>query len=290
MCQAKLGEMLAEGFTMPNKSEDDYEVYQLKDDFLKNHLLTTTLGSNASSFVNIKTIMGLDMYKKLLSVFQGQEYEEDKAVNATAEFEQLKFHRNSRYSPETFLSRVNESLKRMEMDDGQGNTIKPICDALIPSMLRAKIDEPTFETWNGGATQLDTRDTKAFNKACKEGTGVHSRVWKQLSYDKWDKVMKAKEGKGNRKPKSEKDQDGGLCMQCNLNQQLSNLPKGTILVPAKPQAGQNAQLKNTSAMPSTTPTNTTNPVKPHSSCHLELPTECWFSPTPRDPSPRDCCG
>eukprot|EP00957_Ditylum_brightwellii_P154287 11741260-Ditylum_brightwellii.AAC.1 len=89
---------------MPGKSEDDYEVYQPKDDFLRNHLLTATLGSNASLFVNIKTMTGLAMYKKLLSIFQGQEYEEDKAVNATAEFERLKFHRNSRYSPETFLA------------------------------------------------------------------------------------------------------------------------------------------------------------------------------------------
>eukprot|EP00957_Ditylum_brightwellii_P001233 96505-Ditylum_brightwellii.AAC.1 len=89
---------------MPKKSDDDYEMYQLKDDFLKNYLLTATLGTNASSFFSIKTMTG-------------QEYEEDKAVNATAEFERLKFHRNSRYSPETFLSWVNESLKRMEMDD-----------------------------------------------------------------------------------------------------------------------------------------------------------------------------
>eukprot|EP00957_Ditylum_brightwellii_P057788 4382303-Ditylum_brightwellii.AAC.1 len=165
----------------------------------------------------------LDMYKKLLSVFQGQEYEKDKAVNTTAGFERLKFHRNSRYSPETFLSWVNESLKRMEMDDGQGNTIKPICDALLPSI--------------GGENQLDARDKKAFDKACKEGTGVHPRVWKKLSRDERDKVMKTKESKGNQKPKSEKDQDGGLGTQYNLQQQLSTLPKGTILVLMQPQAG-----------------------------------------------------
>eukprot|EP00957_Ditylum_brightwellii_P098060 7469746-Ditylum_brightwellii.AAC.1 len=60
---------------------------------------------------------GLQMYMKLLSVFQGQEYDEDKAVNAAGEFEKLKFHRHTRYSPETFLAKVNESLKRMEVDD-----------------------------------------------------------------------------------------------------------------------------------------------------------------------------
>eukprot|EP00957_Ditylum_brightwellii_P036831 2789101-Ditylum_brightwellii.AAC.1 len=67
MCQAKLGDMLAEGFKMPDATEDEYALYQLKDDFLKNHLLTATLGSNASSFVNVRTMTGLDMYKKLLS-------------------------------------------------------------------------------------------------------------------------------------------------------------------------------------------------------------------------------
>eukprot|EP00957_Ditylum_brightwellii_P168871 12853615-Ditylum_brightwellii.AAC.1 len=174
---------------------------------------------------------GLDMYTKLLSVFQDQEYEEDKAVNATSEFERLKFHRNSRYSPETFLS-WSRKYHQTNMQ----------CSP-PPSMFRAKIDHPTFETWkslsektketsediqvsflqvaeqkfwvshnsttkfkpaiqhSGGANQLDARDKKAFNKAYKEGTGVHPRVWKQLSHDEQDKVMKAKEGKGNRKPK-----------------------------------------------------------------------------------------
>eukprot|EP00957_Ditylum_brightwellii_P208291 15356696-Ditylum_brightwellii.AAC.1 len=74
--------------------------------------------------------------------------------------------------------------------------------------------------------------------------------------------MKAKESKGNWKPRSEKDQDGGLGTQCNLQQQMSNLPKGTILVPMQPQAGQDAQVHSTSATPSTTPTNNTNPVPP----------------------------
>eukprot|EP00957_Ditylum_brightwellii_P070144 5328243-Ditylum_brightwellii.AAC.1 len=46
-----------------------------------------------------------------------------------------------------FLSKVNESLKRMEVDDGNGGTPKQISNALLPSMFRAKVDHPTLETW-----------------------------------------------------------------------------------------------------------------------------------------------
>eukprot|EP00957_Ditylum_brightwellii_P196088 14940463-Ditylum_brightwellii.AAC.1 len=72
--------------------------------------------------------------------------------------------------------------------------------------------------------------------------------------------MKAKESKGNRKLRGERDRDGGLGMQYNMQQQLSNLPRGTILVPMQPQLGQDAQVNNASAMPSTNPTNNSNLV------------------------------
>eukprot|EP00957_Ditylum_brightwellii_P083176 6324311-Ditylum_brightwellii.AAC.1 len=35
----------------------------------------------------------------------------------------------------------------MEVDGGAGGTTKPMIDALLPSMFRAKVDHPTFETW-----------------------------------------------------------------------------------------------------------------------------------------------
>eukprot|EP00957_Ditylum_brightwellii_P010766 816026-Ditylum_brightwellii.AAC.1 len=76
---------------------------------------------------------------------------------------------------------------------------------------------------------MESKDKKFFEKACKEGTCVHPRVWRQLNRDDRDKVMKAKEGKGKRKPRSERDRDGGLDTQYNAQQQLSNLPRGTIL-------------------------------------------------------------
>ena len=277
MCQAKLNDILAIDYIPPDEFEDEYDTYKMKDDFLKNHLLTATLESNASSFINVKTMTGLEMYYKLLNVFQGQEYEDDKAVNAASEFERLRFNRNSRYSPETFLAKVNESLKRMEVEDGAGGTAKPVSNALLPSIFRAKIDHPIFETWktlsektkeswddiqisflriaeqkfrgqhdtstkfrsvnkrSGGgnnAQKLSEKEQKAFEKACSDGFGVHTNVWQKLRKEEKNKVKKARD---ERKKKEEKGSDGGLGSQYNLHQQLSSLPKGTILVPVKSQ-------------------------------------------------------
>eukprot|EP00957_Ditylum_brightwellii_P071692 5450357-Ditylum_brightwellii.AAC.1 len=85
---------------------------------------------------------GLEMYNKLLNVFQGQEDEEDKAVNAAAIFEKLLFTSNTRYSPEVFLSKLNECLKRMEMKKEDGSTLKSCPVALLPSVFHAKIEHP----------------------------------------------------------------------------------------------------------------------------------------------------
>eukprot|EP00957_Ditylum_brightwellii_P202512 15330513-Ditylum_brightwellii.AAC.1 len=63
---------------------------------------------------------GLDMYNKLLDIYQGKAHEKDRAVIAVEEFEKLKFNTNINYGPETFVSKVSECLKRMEVDDGNG--------------------------------------------------------------------------------------------------------------------------------------------------------------------------
>eukprot|EP00957_Ditylum_brightwellii_P045445 3445085-Ditylum_brightwellii.AAC.1 len=63
---------------------------------------------------------GLDIYNKLLDIYQGIAHEEDRAVIAVKEFEKLKFYTNIRYGPETFLSKVSECSKWMEVDNGNG--------------------------------------------------------------------------------------------------------------------------------------------------------------------------
>eukprot|EP00957_Ditylum_brightwellii_P068845 5225906-Ditylum_brightwellii.AAC.1 len=63
---------------------------------------------------------GLDMYNKLLDIYQGKLHKEDRAVIAVKEFEKLKFNININYSPETFLSKVSKCLKRIEVDNRNG--------------------------------------------------------------------------------------------------------------------------------------------------------------------------
>ena len=77
----------------------------------------------------------LQMYRKLLKVFQETDHEENKAVNAVIIFEKLRFDRNSRHSPEEFLAKVNDCLKRMEVENTSGNTVSPVNKLLLPGIL-----------------------------------------------------------------------------------------------------------------------------------------------------------
>eukprot|EP00957_Ditylum_brightwellii_P082787 6294281-Ditylum_brightwellii.AAC.1 len=87
------------------------------------------------------------MYNTLLDTFQGLEHDEDTAVNATAVWEQLKFNHYIKYSAETFLVKKNDCLKKMEVDDETGRTSKPFSNAMLPSLLCAKVDHASFDTW-----------------------------------------------------------------------------------------------------------------------------------------------
>eukprot|EP00957_Ditylum_brightwellii_P153543 11686471-Ditylum_brightwellii.AAC.1 len=61
---------------------------------------------------------GLEMCTQLLTVFQGSEYEEDKAINAVSYFKQLKFHCNSGYSPETFYQKSMKASSKWRLTMG----------------------------------------------------------------------------------------------------------------------------------------------------------------------------
>eukprot|EP00957_Ditylum_brightwellii_P041090 3111221-Ditylum_brightwellii.AAC.2 len=87
------------------------------------------------------------MYSTLLDRFQGLEHDEDTAVNATAVWEKLKFTCDTKYSPETFMAKMNDCLKKMEVDGGTGGTTKPFSDAMLPSILCAKDDHSSLNTW-----------------------------------------------------------------------------------------------------------------------------------------------
>eukprot|EP00957_Ditylum_brightwellii_P040943 3100277-Ditylum_brightwellii.AAC.1 len=86
------------------------------------------------------------MYNTLLDIFQGLEHDEDKAINASAVWERLKFNRYTKYSAETFFAKMNDCLKKMEVDDGTGRSDKPFSDVMLPSLLHAKVDHASFNT------------------------------------------------------------------------------------------------------------------------------------------------
>ena len=136
MFQAKLADILQEGYTKSEQSDEDYEQYKTKDDFLKNHLLTAMIGSIAIAFITVQTMYVLEMYNRLLDVFQGQEHDEDKAVNTASLFENLKFNRRSWYTSETVLAKVNKCLKKIEVHDVNGGTTTPVSDVLLPIFPR----------------------------------------------------------------------------------------------------------------------------------------------------------
>eukprot|EP00957_Ditylum_brightwellii_P153742 11701484-Ditylum_brightwellii.AAC.1 len=79
MWQAKVADILNKNYVTPDERSEDYKLHKTKDAFLKNHLLTATMGLNASSFINVKTMTGVKMYNILLDIFQGLEHDEDTA-------------------------------------------------------------------------------------------------------------------------------------------------------------------------------------------------------------------
>eukprot|EP00957_Ditylum_brightwellii_P110024 8392360-Ditylum_brightwellii.AAC.2 len=82
-----------------------------------------------------------------MDIFQGLEHDEDIAVNITASWEQLKFNCYTKYSAETFLAKINTRLKEVEVNDGADGTYKPFSDDILPSLLCAKVDHTSFNTW-----------------------------------------------------------------------------------------------------------------------------------------------
>ena len=155
MSQARIDDIMEENFVRPLPTDPDYPLFKMKMDYLKNHLLTATISSNASSFIEPKLMDGLEMYKKLVSIFHGQEHTKDRVIQATAMFEKLRFDRHSRYSPELFLDKINDCLNLMKVDQKYGGTRNPVDPILLPSIFRAKINHPMYKIWKALSESKD---------------------------------------------------------------------------------------------------------------------------------------
>eukprot|EP00957_Ditylum_brightwellii_P081125 6171046-Ditylum_brightwellii.AAC.2 len=138
MCQAKVADILEKSYVTPDVTSDKYELHKAKDESLKKHLLTATMGSNESSFTNVKATTEVKMYNTLLDIFHGLEHDEDTVINATTVWERLKFNHYTKYSSENFIAKAKNCSKKIEIDDGASGTTKPFSDAMFQSLLHAK--------------------------------------------------------------------------------------------------------------------------------------------------------
>ena len=65
------------GYTAPSPSDKDaYAKYSIKADlFLRSHLVTATLGTNAYAFMDPEKEDGLEMLNSLLDIYQGDKHD-----------------------------------------------------------------------------------------------------------------------------------------------------------------------------------------------------------------------
>ena len=69
MCQANINDIMQKDYKVPNEKDMECQHYKTKAAYLKNHLLSATIGSHAISFIDARCINGLEMYKKLLEIY-----------------------------------------------------------------------------------------------------------------------------------------------------------------------------------------------------------------------------
>ena len=286
MEHAGIGDLLEANFNPPDELEEDdvVEEFERKEKYLKSHLTNATLGTNAYDFIDNKRQSGLEMWKELLTIFQGDDHEADDAVTAAALLEGMSFTKHTRMAPEAFLSKFCGYLKRMETVDEKGTVIPAMNKALIPNIFRSKIKHPAFTQWSGlsqkskddwdtmktsflrEAEQMksefrksgDTTDrfrthnqqmtAPQIQSAIDKGGYLPGPVFRKLTKEQKTLLFKNKEKRKNDKKNG--NNQGTLPSQYAAN--LGQLEPGTIIIP--PSAQQTADT-DTSA------TATTNNVK-----------------------------
>ena len=72
---------------------------------------------NAYVFLKPEEMSGYDMYVTILQHFQGDDFGKHDAIDTVIKFGHLHFGKNSTSSPETFLAKILDCLKRMSRED-----------------------------------------------------------------------------------------------------------------------------------------------------------------------------
>ena len=89
MSQARISDIMIDTYVRLLPKSPEYKLFLYKLDYLKNHILTATINTHASSFLEPDYMDGLKMYQKLVQVFHGKQHAKDRAVQASAIWEEL---------------------------------------------------------------------------------------------------------------------------------------------------------------------------------------------------------
>ena len=138
--QAKVGDLLKDDFVMPEPDDSEYSSFKTKDDYMNNTIISTTLSTNAYAFID-PSAHGFENFRALNKVFKGEDHIKNTALNAVDEFTKLTFGKNSSLSPEAFVSKFLDCLRKMKEDDAE------IKEKLLPGLFRSKITHPSFALW-----------------------------------------------------------------------------------------------------------------------------------------------
>ena len=87
MSQARISDIMMDTFVRFLPTSPKYKLFIDKLDYLKNHILTATINTHASSFLEPDYMDGLKMYQKLIQVFYGKQLAKDRAVQMSAIWE-----------------------------------------------------------------------------------------------------------------------------------------------------------------------------------------------------------
>lgn len=299
MGQAGCEDILEPGYTPPDELDEDYALFKRKEKFLRSHLMTATQGTNAYSFIDPSKQTGLEMLHALLEIYQGEKHAVNDAVRAAEDWVKLEFGANSRIAGETFLSKHNSCLKRMETVDENGTIIPAINQILIPNFFRAKIKHPSYQQWHGisektnedwkecqasflreGEKMKDQLKTarndrsdklrtnnvsvssKTIEERIKTSTRMKAEEWKAATDEqrkRWLKVKKEKKAK-NDNNSTNKNNNGGIPQQYASN--MGQLEPGTIIIPptvSNVQGNANNQVATGATTTANNPTGVQTP-------------------------------
>ena len=145
---ANCGELLEDSYTPPSKSSPDYAAFQNKDMWLKNCLISATMGTTA--YPNIDpNVAGYLNFRALQVAYYGTDHKETSAKEANKELARLVFSDTCGLSPSGFVAKYQTLMQCLT----RGNCAYP--DRLARETFLTKITHSAFKAWKEVMTEID---------------------------------------------------------------------------------------------------------------------------------------